>query len=184
MNTKFFLPIISSAFLLLGCESEDPIPLNQEELITTLIFELTPTSGGEVVIFKFVDPDGQGGLPPEITTGKLNALASYTGKVTLLNESTTPPDNITNEISKEAEEHQFFYQSSTPFLIITYNDLDGNGFPIGIQTLVETGESGTINLTITLRHEPYKEGEGVKQGEIQNAGGETDIEVTFEVPVE
>ena len=37
---------------------------------------------------------------------------------------------------------------------------------------------------MTLRHEPAKDASGVAAGDITNAGGETDIEVTFDVTVE
>ena len=42
--------------------------------------------------------------------------------------------------------------------------------------------SGTI--TVTLRHEPNKDAAGVSSGDIANAGGETDIEVTFNVEIQ
>jgi hypothetical protein len=38
-------------------------------------------------------------------------------------------------------------------------------------------------LKITLRHEPNKKASGVVGGSITNAGGETDIEVSFDVEV-
>ena len=40
------------------------------------------------------------------------------------------------------------------------------------------------SYTITLRHEPAKTATGVSGGDITNAGGETDIEVVFDVTVE
>jgi len=43
-------------------------------------------------------------------------------------------------------------------------------------TATDPGEGG---LRITLRHEPNKTAAGVQNGDITNAGGETDIEVTF-----
>ena len=37
----------------------------------------------------------------------------------------------------------------------------------------------SASMTVILRHEPDKAGAGVSDGDITNAGGETDIEVTF-----
>ena len=37
----------------------------------------------------------------------------------------------------------------------------------------------SATMTVILRHEPNKAGAGVSDGDITNAGGETDIEVTF-----
>jgi hypothetical protein len=44
-----------------ACKSDDPEPVNEEELITTLIYELTPADGGSSVTFSFTDLDGDGG---------------------------------------------------------------------------------------------------------------------------
>jgi hypothetical protein len=102
----------------------------------------------------------------------------------MLNETVTPPENITEEVEEEGEEHQFFFQVSTAELDITYDDQDANGLPIGIDTNAITAGAGTGSLIITLRHEPNKTADGVSDGQIANAGGETDIEVTFEVVIE
>ena len=47
-----------------------------------------------------------------------------------------------------------------------------------------TGDAASGNITIILRHEPVKDAEGVSDGDITNAGGETDISVTFPVVVQ
>jgi hypothetical protein len=39
-------------------------------------------------------------------------------------------------------------------------------------------------VVVTLRHEPDKGAAGVSGGDITNAGGDTDIEVTFPVVIE
>jgi len=39
-------------------------------------------------------------------------------------------------------------------------------------------------VTITLRHEPAKDATGVSDGDITNAGGETDISVNFPVEIQ
>jgi hypothetical protein len=67
---------------------------------------------------------------------------------------------------------------------VAYGDVDGNGKPLGLQTTVVTGDVSTGTLTITLRHEPDKSAAGVSGGDLTNAGGETDIEVTFDVTVQ
>jgi len=61
--------------------------------------------------------------------------------------------------------------------------MDNNGNPIGISTRLSTGAVSNGKLKITLRHEPNKSAQGVKDGLITNAGGETDIEVEFPVNV-
>ncbi len=62
--------------------------------------------------------------------------------------------------------------------------MDVNGNPIGISTIVTTNGASTGTITVTLRHEPNKDASGVSTGDITNAGGETDIEVIFNVEVQ
>ena len=163
---------------------EDPIIPNEEELITSLNYRLTPAGGGADVLFSFQDSDGDGGNAPSITEGKLKSMTSYTGSIELLNETENPAEDITEEVQEEDEEHQLFYQTSVAGLDIEYNDLDANSQPLGLSTVLTTNEVGSGTLTIVLRHEPNKSASGVSSGDITNAGGETDIEVTFNLVVE
>ena len=182
MKIKFDIILLS---LVIGysCKSPDPVPINEEELITTLIYELTPNDGGPVVTFRFQDLDGNGGMPPVITSDTLISEIVYTGRITVLNESTSPPLDITKEIEEEAEAHQFFYENEEVLLTIKYNDEDANGYPIGVLTHASSGLPGFGTLTITLRHDLDKMAENVADGDISNAGGDTDIQVTFDAVV-
>jgi hypothetical protein len=163
-------------------------PQNEEELITSLIFVLTPISGGESVTYSFVDKDGIGGNPPVITTtGILKKNGTYAGNITLKNESKNPVVDINPEISDEALDHQFFFiveQSLADKLIIEYNDSDSKGNPVGLKTTLTTKATGVGKLSIILRHKPNKDGLNVKNGNIANAGGETDIEVSFDISID
>ena len=62
--------------------------------------------------------------------------------------------------------------------------LDTQGNPIGLQIILSTGVASSGSLTVTLRHEPNKSAEGVSDGDITNAGGETDITTTFNVSIQ
>lgn len=182
-NILWALPLLSVLFFS-ACEKDDPIIPNEEELITTLIYSLTPDSGGTTIEFWFKDVDGDGGQPPMITSEPLMANTGYTGVLMLVNETITPPENVTEEIEEEALEHQFFFTVDTVDMSISYADEDGEGNPVGIYSTLQTGAATTGTLTITLRHEPDKTAAGVADGDITNAGGETDIEVTFDVTVQ
>lgn len=169
---------------LISCEKDDPVIPNEEEVITTLNYVLTSTTDQSMVTFSFQDLDGDGGDTPVVSAGTLDANTTYTGEVTLLNEQESPAENITLEVEEEDDEHQFFYTSSVSGLSIAYADQDADGNPVGIATMLSTGDAGTGTLTIILRHEPNKSGSGVSSGDITNAGGESDIEVTFNVTVQ
>ncbi len=167
-----------------ACGVDDPYLPDEEEVITSLKYTLTPVNGGTAVILSFQDLDGDGGNAPIITSGALTANTIYNASLELLNETVTPVQNITEEILKEGDAHQFFFQFSSNNLQINYADTDVNGQPIGLTTTVATGAAGSGTLTITLRHEPSKTASGVSSGDLTNAGGETDIEVSFGIDVQ
>ena len=165
---------------------EDPVPptVNEEELITTLNLHFHSAGGVEHKHFEFQDLDGAGGAPPLIEADTLSADSVYEVHLQLLNESVSPVVDISVEIQAEAEDHQFFFQASGADIVFTYGDVDANGNPVGLESIWAVGASGSGSLTVTLRHQPDKSATGVNAGDITNAGGETDIEVTFPLVVE
>lgn len=167
-----------------SCKDKDPIIENPEELITTLIIHFVPHGGGPAIVFEFADLDGPGGNDPVITTQALASNTLYHATLTVLNESETPVEDITLEIIEEGADHQFFFIVSGVQMTHTYDDQDENDNPIGVLNSFMTGDSGSGTLTVVLRHEPDKFAAGVKDGNLANAGGETDIEVEFPLVVE
>lgn len=164
-----------------ACSSDDdPEPVNEEEIITTLRVTLQPASGAPVVL-QSQDLDGDGPNAPVITvSGPLQADTQYDGSVEVLNETETPAEDITVEVREEDEEHQFFFEFSGSIAQVDYTDQDGNGDPIGLSFSLTTGAAGNANLTVTLRHEPQKPNDGT----LVDAGGETDVAQSFSVVVE
>ena len=185
-NSKsiLFLTLISCLFIFNSCKDDDPIPVNGEEVITTLNYILTPTTG-DVVTLSFLDLDGDGGNAPTISGGTLQANMTYTGVLDLKNESEDPGEDISAEVKEEDEDHQFFFSVDGDLkLNVAYDDVDADGKPVGLETTLTTLEASTGTLTIVLRHEPNKSADGVADGTITNAGGETDIEVSFAMVIE
>lgn len=182
---------LSLAFLSIGffaaCSSDDesPAPVNEEELITTLIVSLQPDGGGDLVLLSYRDIDGDGPNAPVITiSGDLVTNTTYDGTIQLLNETETPAENITLEVLEEAEKHQFFYIVSNGFNVTTeYADTDADGNPIGVEFTLNAGEASSGSISFILRHEPNKSGEGVADGDITNAGGVTDIPALFNLNI-
>lgn len=184
MNKLLFLLFASSlAFTFTSCGDPDTPDDETEEVITTLNYTLT-SSTGETVLMSFQDLDGDGGMEPTISGATLAANEIYTGSMELLNESLPETEDITEEIREEDDEHQLFFTSTVPGLTVTYNDEDDNNNPVGLATTLSTAAAGTGALTITLRHKPDKSADGVSTGTIANAGGETDIEVSFNIDVQ
>jgi hypothetical protein len=179
------IPFILIGSILLGGCKKDADPVNEEELITTLTMTWTPVGGGAPVIFQFKDLDGEGGNAPVITSGPLAANTTYGVSIVVLNESVTPAVDISDEIVEEGPEHQFFFATTAGVnLSFSYQDADTNGAPIGLSANMLTGDASSGKFLVTLRHDLNKGGAGVAQGDITNAGGDTDIEVEFDMVIQ
>ncbi len=167
-----------------SCIDDDaPILINEEELITTVEYTLTNNADpSNTVVYKRVDPDGDGGSQPPVNTtvGTLRANATYSGSVRFLNETESPAEDITVEVMEESLEHEVFYTAPVAGVQIARLDLDIAGNPLGLRTTFTTGAAATGNLTIVLRHEPTKPNNGT----ITDAGGETDAQATFQISVQ
>lgn len=177
---KILALVLITGLTLASCSNDDdnPDPVNEEEVITTLTATLT--GGGSTVTMSFQDLDGDGpGTPTINVSGPLSANTTYSGSLDLLNETETPAESITAEIEEEDDEHQFFFSSTGSVGTFAYTDMDGDGNPVGLTFSLTTGDATTGTVTIILRHEPMKDASGVSDGDITNAGGETDISVTF-----
>jgi len=183
-NQIYFLLVAFMCLSQLSCDKDDPEVPNEEELITTLTYTLSPNGGGDPVVFTFRDLDGDGGDDPIIQGGTLAANQSYVGRVEFLNEAEIPAEDITEEVEEESVDHQVFFSSSLSGLSVTYADTDDNGNRLGLVTNLTTSSAGNGILTITLRHEPDKSAAGVSSGDISNAGGSTDVEAMFTVNVQ
>lgn len=185
MKNLKLLPVLCIASLLfIACSNDDdatPLPVNEEEVITTLRVTLTPINGGTEIILETRDLDGDGPNAPLVTvSGNLSANNNYRGKILLLNETVNPPENITEEVIEEAEEHQFFFTIAGGLDVsTTYIDFDSNLNALGTEFTLDTRGPSSGTITFTLRHEPTKPNTG-----LADAGGETDVAATFNVIVE
>ncbi|WP_299765552.1 type 1 periplasmic binding fold superfamily protein [uncultured Dokdonia sp.] len=182
-SMKTFMIALVAGIIAISCSSDDdntPEVINEEEVITTVRVQLANDVGFTTTL-QSVDSDGDGPEAPVITIeGDLFANTTYTGVVTFLNETESPAENITLEVAEEADEHQVFYTPADGLNITTvYNDQDSNGNPLGILFTLTTGEASNGNFTVTLRHEPTKPNNG-----LADAGGDTDVEVTFDVTIQ
>lgn len=182
IHTYVLIFILSLSFT--SCISDDdssPTIVNQEEVITTVSLTLTSENGSSPIVLRSFDSDGDGPNAPIITvTDDLVANTSYTGSILFLNETETPSENITEEVIEEAEEHQIMYTiGSSLEASISYVDFDVNANPLGTSITLRTVNTSQGNITVTLRHLPKKPNDGT----LLNAGGETDVQVSFPVVI-
>ena len=151
-------------------------------MITTVT--VTLVNGSNTIILKSQDLDGNGPNSPVVTvSGNLDANSTYLGTIEFLNELENPAEDITLEIKEEGVDHQIFYQLANSLGSFSYDDVDDNGDPIGVEFTLSTGNAGSGTLTVTLRHEPNKDASGVSSGDITNAGGSTDAQINFPITV-
>jgi hypothetical protein len=170
--------LVATMLLITACD-DDPKPVNEEEVITTLTLTLTPDGGGNNVTLRFYDEDGDGSIQPQTTvSGPLAANTTYAGVITLLNETETPAGDITEEVRDEADDHLFCFTASNANLTVNATDKDSNNLPVGIETSWVTGAAGAGTVKVVLRHQP-----GVKTGNCPGAG-DSDIEVDFDVTIQ
>ena len=182
-----------------ACGSDDVV-IEDNEVITTVILQFTPT-GGAAITATFDDPDGDGGTAPTIDPIALVAGTTYATTVQFQNRLEAPAEEITDEVRDEAEDHQVFLTgtavsgpataNAAAALTHTYADQDANGLPIGLGNTI-VAAAGTGQLTLTLRHLPPLNGaaakvaglaEQVKAGGFPAIGGTTDVQVDFSVTV-
>ena len=180
-NSKILAFALLSIFTFSSCNNDDPIAVNEEELITTVTTTLT--AGSQTVTLISRDLDGDGPNSPVVTvSGNLSINTTYTGAVTFKNESVTPIEDITVEIKEEGDEHQLFFQTAAAIGAFTYADADKNGKPIGLAFTLKTGTAAaTGDIIVVLRHMPIKNAAGVAGGSITNAAGNTDAQVKYSV---
>lgn len=172
------------------------------EVITTVTLTLTPMGGGAPIVAEVDDPDGDGGAPPVIDSIGLQAGTTYDVTVGFQNRLEAPPEEITDEVRDEADEHQIFFTGAAvngpatdqPNAPIThsYTDQDANGLPIGLANRFVVGAGAAGDLVVTLRHmppindQPVKSADTatvVKTGGFAAIGGENDAQVTFPVAI-
>ena len=191
------LPIYLLAALAIGfasCESEDPTPENEGEVITdvTLNFQELDGSGNSVgtpFSAKASDPEGiEVGATPTIETVTLGKGKNYRMTITVTNA--IEGEDITAEILAEGDEHQFFFLGKAftdNILDIAYDDPSGE--LIGLQNKLTVSSSpGTNNtqIQVVLRHDLDKNYPGATNpnfADYVQAGGETDLDITFPVVI-
>ncbi|MEZ0483645.1 hypothetical protein [Fibrella aquatica] len=175
---------LGSLLFLNGCKKgTDPLPADENELITTVTLRFTEQGTTNTQTFSYQDRDGDGGAAPtRFDSVTLTANKSYSLTVDILDESKTPTESITEEIREEADEHLFVF-ATTPasLLTYTYGDRDSRNFPIGLAGTVSTGAAGTGQLNVRLRHQPPVNGVAVKNGTA--TPGSDDVNLNFSLTI-
>jgi hypothetical protein len=177
---KTLLLALALGLFMTACKKDEPDPVLDNELITTL--RLTFTEGSNKLVYTIKDLDGDGGKPPVADVIKLTPNKTYTVATEFFDETRTPIVNTTLEIEKLSAEHLVvFEQSPATIMTVTRTDKDSRGFEVGLRATVRTTAAVNGSLKVTLRHQPEVSGKPVKNGTV--ALGSTDFEGSFAVEV-
>jgi len=179
---KIFIALLLM-LALTSCRKQPQIPqalVNEPENITKVKLTFTDSANASSIsTASWSDADGAGGNAPTVDNITLSANKTYFTTIEVLDETKNPVANVSDEIFKEAEEHQFFFTKSNANVEFTYADADVKGNPLGLKTKWKTGSNSTGNVSVILKHQP-----GTKvaaPGDI-NAGS-TDIDVAFQITI-
>jgi hypothetical protein len=164
-----------------------------EGVFTTVKLSLTPP-GGAALTASFSDPDGVGGAEPTVAQpGALTLGTTYAVRLELLDESSSPAEDLTDEVSAEAEEHQVFFRGEAVGreLLVAYADKEsdytanatGDDLPVGLRATFTATAAGSGALRVSLAHLPPVNGAAVKVAGVSADAGDLDADVTFQVTV-
>ncbi len=172
------------SFFVVGC-SKDPAnpsnPRNESETITTFKLRFVQEDDTTRVFeAQWRDLDGQGPNPPTISGFSLPANKSFKGTVKVLDETKNPVVDLTEEIEKEDEDHQFFYIVSGANLTLAYDDEDSNGKPVGLKITATTAAPSSGTLRVILKHEATKN----TTISVPSTNGDTDLDIVLPVRIQ
>ena len=193
---NYLLFAVLTLFVFTACEEDEAVPEEEDEMevITDVTLIFTPDAG-DVVTATAQDPDGEGVLDIVVQDEiKLQSGTSYTLTFDIMNNLESPGEDIGDEIAEEDDEHQVFFawtegafsnpsgngnidNASDP---VNYNDSDGNGNPLGLNTSWTAGNPTTAaSFTVRLQHQP-----DVKTATSGANDGDTDFELQFRLTIE
>ena len=197
--------VFAGLFLTIGCgDVEDPDHDDDHEHENELITEVELTwvaAGGESLTVSFSAPENDG--DPIVDDIELTIGEVYDVSVRFVNGLEDPPEDLTEEIEDEGDQHQVFFTgdavsgpatgpNGAALVEHTYADSDADGLPLGLANEFEATAEGEGTLTVTLRHLPPEGGEAVKTDALAQdvaddgwgaVGGENDAQVDFVVRV-
>ena len=207
-RTAALASAIALALCAAACETSDhDHDENENEIISLVELTFTPTGGGAALVFEFSDPDGDGGVSGVSDRIDLAAGVEYTLAVRFVNSLAEPPEDITEEIEAEAEDHFVFVlgdvagpASTAPSALLThaYADLEsdyganavGDDLPVGLVNTITATDAGAGELRLILRHLPELNGQPQKSGDLpeelaagRDLPGSVDVDISFDLVV-
>lgn len=191
---KYYFYLLLAGMLGFTACSDDEVPPEEPELevITDVSLVFTNNANAaDVVTARAQDPDGEGVQDLQVLDPiNLTAGATYTLTFVITNAlDPTDPEDVTEEIEDEDDEHQFFYSftdgaftsptgngnvdtASDP---LNYLDQDDDMNPVGLSTSWTAGAASTGGtFRVILKHQP-----DIKTSTTGSTDGDTDFDLSF-----
>jgi len=181
MRRWMALGILGVAGLGLGaCGESSTAPGGEVEVISRVTLTLTPSSGGTALTAFIEDSDGNGPQSPSAQVGTLALTpgVTYTGTIKFENRLVNPPEDITEEVQAEANEHRVYYTVAGTGVTVTTTDTDSQNRPLGLRYTMAVAASPAPTAG-TTRAVLCHYDEAPKVASSTSCQGETDIDVTF-----
>ncbi len=177
--------LLAGLFMIACKKDTKPTESNDEEIITTMKLNFTPVGGGNTLSYQFEDADGPGGANPIFQDIVLAPAQTYNVSIELLNKTTNPVKNITDEVAAESDAHRFYYEPTTGSNISVSNlNNDVNGIPLGITSTWTTTSAATGKIKITLRHYAGIPPNKASDDPVNSSKSASDIDVEFNTIVQ
>ncbi|MDH5474548.1 MAG: hypothetical protein OEX22_02535 [Cyclobacteriaceae bacterium] len=169
-----------------GCDVEAPPIENEEEVIDLVRLTFTP-SVGDAIVFEAKDMDGAGA--EDFTIPKIVLSNNTTYSLSIEVENAQTAEDITTEISAEAEDHLFLFEWTEGIFLdplgngnvdnrddtVVYTDSDVNQLPLGLSTSWSTGDPYlAAQFRFVLKHQP-----SIKSASSTIDDGVTDIDLSW-----
>ncbi len=162
--------------------------------VTDVTLTFTPDGGGTAITASANDPDGDGPMPFQAGSINLSESTEYT--LTIDVQNTIDGVNQTTEIQQNSNDYLFFFSFTDDAITspagdgnidnrmdpMNYNDQDGNGLPIGLDTgwEPECTEEGTIegSFRVLLKYQA-----GTKTNTSSSSVGTTEFDISWDLNI-
>lgn len=179
------------------------------EVISRVELSFSPVAGGAEQTFSFSDPDGDGGASGTAERITLAPSTEYALAIAFVDDLVDPPEDVTEEIREEAEDHLVFVlgdavsgpasASPSAFVEHAYADVEsdytddskGGDLPVGLANTLVTDAPGMGTLRVVLRHLPDLNETPQKAADLperlaagEELPGDVDVDVSFPLLVQ
>jgi len=184
MNKITILSIVTLlAIIFSSCNNKEeqgvPAPIGNEFLTTTILNLQNENNPSDKPSISY-QVIGTNPVVINPDTLVLQRNSKYNCTIVILDVTKTPVDTVSNVIKERANYHLFFFRPSATLALtdsITDHDTNVPALPVGLLSVITTGNSSTGTLEVILRHQP-----NVKNGTYPP--GSTDLDVFYPVKIE